>query len=1496
MDSRFKLIIANNNIYKEVELAPDARQLKVGTGIACDVRLRKEFFFGQIELLFVKNDRGWSVHCSDNLYLSVGDVKKLMTKSLDHGDVLEIKYQESDNLAFSLDFLIDFDDGKKKYERVIDLANAARITAGASNSCNIVLGSSYVRGDEMELTRRGYTYLVDTHKTTYGVYINGRKITDRDILEEGDFISIADYSFYYKEHQLWTQNRSDMFFNGLQYADKPKQNSYPMFKRNTRIKTVLCEDDIEILDPPAKPKKPKNNLLMSLLPSVGMLLAAGIMAYIGGATMLIFSGISTIMAIITSVLGMLQGKQEYEKDIEDRSLKYNAYIDNKCKDIERLRNEEARQLERIYIGCEENRYHFEVFSSDLFDREVGDEDFLHVSLGRGDVEAMQKIKYKKQEKLEIEDELQTLPEKICAEYRQIHNAPIVCDFHKSSAVGVMGDENFRYDILKSTVFDICARQFYTDVKLFFIVDSQNQAIANEFRMLPYVNKELPNNRNIACDEESKKLVFEFIYNELTRRLGNQDKRYVHYVIFFYDLYGFASHPISKFVERASELGVTFVFFAGESAEIPQGCNYLICQKDNQRAELVDTANAALGKEFQYYKVSDETIRSISCLLAPVEAEEISLEGSLTKNIDLFQLLHIFSVDDLDLRARWKGSKVYQSMSVPLGVSKTGIVSLDLHDKAHGPHGLVAGTTGSGKSEILQSYILSIATYFHPYEIGFLIIDFKGGGMVNQFRDLPHLLGAITNIDGKEIDRSLKSIKAELQKRQRLFADAEVNHIDKYIQKFKEGKAAMPLPHLIIIVDEFAELKAEQPDFMKELISAARIGRSLGVHLILATQKPAGQVDDQIWSNSRFKLCLKVQGPEDSNEVLKSPLAAEIKEPGRAYLQVGNNEIFELFQSAYSGAPEKSDAIGAKEYKISQLSLSGRRKTVFEQKKSEKDVKGRSQLEAIVSHVAGYCAKCQIDKLPDICMKSLEHTIMYEEAVKDRQVQLGVYDDPDKQYQGAMFLDIDNRNTFILGAAQYGKTNIIQLLIRQIVSQKTVSEANIYILDFGSLVLKNFEELKHVGGVVCPTDDEKLKNLFKLLQEEIYSRRERLVSVGVISFASYLEAGYKDLPHIYVFVDNMTALMELYLENDETFLGIVREGLAVGISVIMANAQTNGIGLRYMANFANKICLYCNDTNEYGNLFDHVILRPDELPGRCVLEYDKRQLECQAYLAFEGEKEIERVSAIRSFINEVNQNNTGMRAKCIPFIPTVLTPEQFMDGFGAAAEEYKLPIGLSYKEVVPYYLDFARLGAVGLCGKETQAHIGFIKDVIESLNERQAEYPVKVCIFDDVNRGLKECQNIPIVDLYTISTEPVIGLLSEWNHILQERYRQMIDETEMGGNELLFLVIQNNDAAKAIYEDMDAMNQYMDMISRYKALNVCVVFSNYENVNIPYDAPEPIRNIKQERHLLYFDDLDNLKVFDVAYEDLRDNKKKLQADDVYYIKDNSVVKIKLKNSN
>ena len=232
------------------------------------------------------------------------------------------------------------------------------------------------------------------------------------------------------------------------------------------------------------------------------------------------------------------------------------------------------------------------------------------------------------------------------------------------------------------------------------------------------------------------------------------------------------------------------------------------------------------------------MREVTARLCPVEVPEISLESELVKSYTFFEMLGISSADQFDVRSAWAASRVTRSMAVSLGVkTKNELVTLNLHERFDGPHGLVAGTTGSGKSEILLSYMMNMALNFHPHEVGFLIIDFKGGGMANQLAGLPHLLGTITNIDGREINRSLKSIKAELLRRQRLFSQHDVNKIDDYIQAHKNNPSGVPvpLPHLIIVVDEFAELKSEQPEFMKELISAARIGRSLGVHLILATR-------------------------------------------------------------------------------------------------------------------------------------------------------------------------------------------------------------------------------------------------------------------------------------------------------------------------------------------------------------------------------------------------------------------------------------------------------------------------------------------------------------------------------------------------------------------------------------------------------------------------------------------------------------------------------------
>lgn len=222
-------------------------------------------------------------------------------------------------------------------------------------------------------------------------------------------------------------------------------------------------------------------------------------------------------------------------------------------------------------------------------------------------------------------------------------------------------------------------------------------------------------------------------------------------------------------------------------------------------------------------------------------------------------------------------------------------------------------TGSGKSEFIITYILSMAVNYHPDEVAFILIDYKGGGLAGAFEDtetgirLPHLMGTITNLDGSAIQRSLTSIQSELTRRQRVFNDVKNKlgegtvDIYSYQKLFRAGKVSEPMPHLFIISDEFAELKQQQPEFMEQLISAARIGRSLGIHLILATQKPNGVVNDQIRSNAKFKVCLKVQDKSDSMDMLLRPEAAELKDVGRFYLQVGYNEYFALGQSAWCGA-------------------------------------------------------------------------------------------------------------------------------------------------------------------------------------------------------------------------------------------------------------------------------------------------------------------------------------------------------------------------------------------------------------------------------------------------------------------------------------------------------------------------------------------------------------------------------------------------------------------
>lgn len=1489
MGHPYKVIVSSNSIHREFEIREDVERVSLGTNSSCEFRLNAEDFFTDIEIAFVLKDGQWYVLCDEHLYLNFDDVRKLRHNRIEHGDRFQVRYSDNGAAVFDISFAINFEVQIPSYNKKIDIpASEVRIGSPALSN-EIELHSDYCSDTLVVIRNEHGRYVLTEEKSSYGINVNGTRITKPTVIRDHDFFSISDVFFYFNDGSLYTDD-SKVVVRGLPHELLEKSSfKYPVFVRNTRRKIEPDLTPIKILDPSNKPTRPEFNILTSLIPMILMLVmivvVRGFMSSTGGS-FIIFSVFSMGIGIVTSIISMVQGQKKYKKSIAERIRVYTKYIEEKESEINKARQDETEILNEMYRSQEDSIRKVLDFESDIFDRIPEDNDYMDILLGYGKRKAQRIVEYKKQEKLEEDDELSLIPEQVAEKFKFIDNAPITVSLTDLNAVGITGSKEERYEFFKSILTDLICRQFNSDMEFFLLIGTEEKKY-QWIKRLPQLMRS-SGRRNIVFDSNTRTNSFDYIYKELSYRAENEINDGKQLVIFAMDNNGLYNHPISKYIQNAADLNTTFVFFESKVDYLPLFCNAIIELDGEECGVCYSSTNRTETQEFAYSHISDEIMYKLVEKIAPIYSEEISLASSLRKSLSMFEMLGIYDINDIDIDNNWKTSDVSKSMAAPIGInSKDEIVYLDLHEKAHGPHGLVAGTTGSGKSEILQTYILSMALKYHPYEVGFVIIDFKGGGMVNQFAELPHLIGAITNIDGKEIDRSLKSIKAELLKRQAFFAEAGVNHIDKYIEAFKAHKVSTAIPHLIIIVDEFAELKAEQPEFMKELISASRIGRSLGVHLILATQKPAGQVNEQIWSNSRFKLCLKVQTQEDSNEVIKSPLAAEIREPGRAYLQVGNNELFELLQSGYSGAPEKAvDVSGG--FEINEVDFAGSHRLVYS-KKAKSNAGGRSQLEAVVERIKNGFIKEGSKQLSQICLPKLPESIPADavdvERICDYKIPIGIFDDPEHQLQNEAVIDLGTTNVMIIGSSQYGKTNLIELLVRNLSGAYSPSEVNVFIVDFGSMVLKNLENLPHVGGVVLPSDDEKIKNLFKYLADAVIKRKTKLLEAGVSSFTAYREAGHNDLPQIVILIDNLSSLKEAYLQDSDALIELCREGISVGITFVVTNMQTSGLGYRYLANFSSRLAFTCNEQSEYSSLFGTCRIQPENTQGRCLIELNKSIYECQTYLAFAGEKESERIQEMQKYVEDMLSSYPLLKADPIPEIPEVLLSSS-MDIY-EEDDERKVVIGLDYSTVEPISIDINRPNLLALSGPDESGKSNFVRYFTDCLIRKDED--LNIYIIDDYRKKLMPICANPEVCVYDFQGIKYMDALSAIDVKMQEAYQNLISGQEP--DETHLLILNNVDTVEEISRDKEAMAIIGSILGRYKMLHVYMLISCMPNSQIGYGAPELFKISRETRNILFFDNINMCKIIDPPAAVIRSYRKRIDVGDAFYIHDLDFYKIK-----
>jgi S-DNA-T family DNA segregation ATPase FtsK/SpoIIIE len=773
-------------------------------------------------------------------------------------------------------------------------------------------------------------------------------------------------------------------------------SAFPAFRRPPRIVRSLPEKSIEIALPPAKEKAPKGQLLKTILPPLIMVMLTVTVSLISkGGIYVIVMAAGMGVTVIFSITNYFSEKKERKEKEAKRTEKYRAYLLGKRKEIYAAQKEEAESRRYMSPSLADIAGMTDDYSSRLYERTPFDDDFLSVTLGASEISPLTCVLVAEEDMLKEADELADEAKGAADNFMALKDMPTPVNL-RNAHIGLVGERREIAPVLKSITAQLSFLHSYDDMQILIVTAEENAAEFAYARWLPHMSLRAVNVTGLVAGESAKEQIIgslsQILKDRKTRKdEGNKVSLYSpHYVLIIDDPRLISGHSIEEYLkDRDSALGLSLIWTTNMRESLPENIGTVITLEGGGRAVLALDEYVPKRTEIRLYDTDSVNFAMLARKLAPIIHDK-GASSRIPEQVSYFDMYGIKSPKELALEKLWSRADSAKSLAVPLGERAAGdTVYLDLHERAHGPHGLVAGTTGSGKSEVLQSYILSLACHFSPHEVGFLLIDYKGGGMANLFDGLPHLLGTITNLDGGESMRALASIKSELKRRQSIFAEAGVNNINLYTKAYKRGEASLPLPHLFIISDEFAELKKEQPDFMAELVSTARIGRTLGVHLILATQKPSGVVDDQIWSNSRFKIALKVQNTSDSNEVLHTPDAASITQPGRCYLQVGNNEIYELFQSTFSGASYSEEEAGTGyDKRIWRINDLGQGELINEDLSATvKDESKATQLDVIVNHIAEVHKALGMEEVEKPWLPPLESSVVnpnFEAETKPRK--------------------------------------------------------------------------------------------------------------------------------------------------------------------------------------------------------------------------------------------------------------------------------------------------------------------------------------------------------------------------------------------------------------------------------------------------------------------------------------------------------------------------------
>ncbi|WP_392973292.1 FtsK/SpoIIIE domain-containing protein [Streptomyces sp. LN245] len=589
-----------------------------------------------------------------------------------------------------------------------------------------------------------------------------------------------------------------------------------------------------------------------------------------------------------------------------------------------------------------------------------------------------------------------------------------------------------------------------------------------------------------------------------------------------------------------------------------------------------------------------------------ETEDSALPGA-SRLLDVLQL-EPPTGDAISARWRMGG----QSTTAVIGESYDGPFGIDM--RRDGPHGLIAGTTGSGKSELLQTIVASLAVANTPENMTFVLVDYKGGSAFKDCVKLPHTVGMVTDLDAHLVERALESLGAELKRREHILAAADAKDIEDYQDLVRRDPSHAPVPRLLIVIDEFASMVRDLPDFVTGLVNIAQRGRSLGIHLLLATQRPSGVVSPEIRANTNLRIALRVTDGGESSDVIDSPEAGHISKstPGRAYVRLGHASLVP-FQSGRVGGrrPGAADpaALAPWAGPLGWTDLG--RAALVKPKAEQREEEEITDLKVLVDAVREANHSLGIPPQHSPWLPALSETLLLDEITapafaggpgKLPPAPYGVEDLPADQARRPVVVDFASFGHLLIGGApRSGRSQILRTIAGSLARTHSAADVHLYGIDCGNGALNALTRLPHCGAVVGRNQTERVVRLIARLKGELTRRQDLLADKGFADIGEQraAEPEGERLPHIVVLLDRWEGWLPTLGEYDhgdltDQLTAMMREGASVGVHLVMTGDRQI-LSTRIGSLTEDKYALRLADRSDFSLIGVNARKIPEEIP-------------------------------------------------------------------------------------------------------------------------------------------------------------------------------------------------------------------------------------------------------------------------------------------------------------